>query len=84
MEKKINSAEQERTDLCLSINAWQKSEKGNSCFCILSDSDTMSSVIAGNGKDLVTALCMAMDTTPDLENILKTALITYGLMKAVK
>lgn len=84
MDKKINSAEQERIDLCLSVNAWQKSKKGNSCFCILSDSDTMSSTVVGKVGDLVDALCVAMDTTPGLEDILRLALGKFEIIKVLK
>lgn len=84
MSKKINSAKQERIDLCHSIEKWQKSKEDNSCFCILSDSDTMSSVVVGNKRYLVAALCVAMDTTPDLENILKTALERFEIIKDLK
>lgn len=74
--KTMTKDEQKRIDVCENIVKWASEDKEHrGCIVIATDEKSSTCAVIGESQSLITALASAVQSTPNLRNILSAALM---------
>lgn len=74
--KTITKEEQERIDACENVVKWaSENKKHRGCIVIATDEKSSTCAVIGESQSLITALASAVQSTPNLRNILSAVLM---------
>lgn len=75
-ERTLTKGEQKRVDACQKVVDWtSENKKDRGCIVIATDEKSSTCAVIGESKSLITALASAVQSTPNLRNILSTVLM---------
>lgn len=75
-DDKITKSEQKRVDACQNVVKWTSEDKKHrGCIVLATDEKSSTCVVIGGSQNLITALVSAIQSTPNLRNILSVALM---------
>lgn len=78
MEEKrtLTKGEQKRVDACENVVKWASEDrKHRGCLVIATDEKSSTCAVIGESQSLITALASAVQSTPNLRNILSAVLM---------
>ena len=76
MEDKLTKGEQKRVDACENVVKWASEDKKHrGCIVIATDEKSSTCAVIGESQSLITALASAVQSTPNLRNILSAVLM---------
>lgn len=74
--KTITKEEQERIDACENVVKWaSENKKDRGCIVLATDEKSSTCAVIGESQSLITALASAVQSTPNLRNILSAVLM---------
>lgn len=75
-EKALTKGEQKRVDACQKVVDWvHENQKHRGCIVIARDEKSSTCAVIGESEGLITALASAVQSTPNLRNILSAVLM---------
>lgn len=75
-DDKITKSEQKRVDACQNVIKWASEDKKHrGCIVIATDKQSSTFAMIGESKNIIVALISAIQSTPNLRNILSAALM---------
>lgn len=76
MENNLTKSEQKRVDACENVVKWASEDKKHrGCIVLATDGKSSTCAVIGESKNLIVALMSAIQSTPNLRNILSAALM---------
>lgn len=76
MKNNLTKGEQKRVDACENVTKWASEDKKHrGCLVIATDEKSSTCAVIGESKNLIVALMSAIQSTPNLRNILSAALM---------
>lgn len=75
-ERTLTKGEQKRVDACENVIKWASEDKKHrGCLVIATDEKSSTCAVIGESQSLITALASAVQSTPNLRNILSAVLM---------
>lgn len=75
-ERTLTKGEQKRVDACENVIKWASEDKKHrGCLVIATDEKSSTCAVIGESQSLITALASAIQSTPNLRNILSVVLM---------
>lgn len=75
-ERTLTKGEQKRVDACENVTKWASEDKKHrGCLVIATDEKSSTCAVIGESQSLITALASAVQSTPNLRNILSAVLM---------
>ena len=75
-DNKITKNEQKRVDACQNVVKWTSEDKKHrGCIVLATDEKSSTCAVIGESKNIIAALVSAIQSTPNLRNILSAALM---------
>lgn len=75
-ERTLTKGEQKRVDACENVTKWASEDKKHrGCLVIATDGKSSTCAVIGESQSLITALASAVQSTPNLRNILSAVLM---------
>lgn len=75
-ERILTKGEQKRVDACENVTKWASEDKKHrGCLVIATDGKSSTCAVIGESQSLITALASAVQSTPNLRNILSAVLM---------
>ena len=75
-DKTMTKGEQKRVDACENVVKWaSENKKHRGCIVIATDEKSSTCAVIGESQSLITALASAVQSTPNLRNILSAVLM---------
>lgn len=84
-ERTLTKGEQKRVDACQKVVDWaHENQKHRGCIVIATDEKSSTCAVIGENEGLVTALASAVQSTPNLRNILSVVLMLDMFINKLK
>lgn len=75
-DKTMTKGEQKRIDACENVVKWASEDKKHrGCIVLATDEKSSTCAVIGESQSLITALASAVQSTPNLRNILSAVLM---------
>lgn len=75
-DKTMTKGEQKRIDACENVVKWASEDKKHrGCIVLATDKESSTCAVIGESQSLITALASAVQSTPNLRNILSAVLM---------